>query len=462
LFLRPARRFSYFDRVQPQIFEALVIPFGVERPILGTIWIVAHDEDRHFDAEDVRVMTGLADFTASALRLSKQAEDNAKLCRALQDADRRKDVFLATLAHELRNPLAPVCNAVQVMRLKGPPVPELEWARGVIERQMQQMTHLIDDLLDISRIALNKLDLRKERVSLETIVQGAVETSRPLIEQHEHELVVTLPPEPIRLEADLTRLAQVFLNLLINAAKYTPRGGRIWLTAERQGSDAVVSVRDSGMGIPSDKLPHIFEMYTQVDRTLDRAEGGLGIGLALVKQLVQMHGGTIEARSDGPGKGSEFVVRLPVDLTGRATEPASEDVLPCASASGLRVLVVDDNRDAADSLGMILQIMGNDLRTAYDGLEAVAITEDFRPDVALVDIGLPNLNGYGVAHRIRERTWGKNILLIALTGWGQDDDRQRSKEAGFDSHLVKPVEFASVMKLLADLQRSKAMLDEGK
>jgi signal transduction histidine kinase len=439
LYSRPARRFTYLNRVAPPVVEALVIPFGTDRPVLGTIWLVSHDESRRFDGEDVRVMTGLADFTAAALRVSVVAQENARQCRALQDADRRKDVFLATLAHELRNPLAPIRNAVQILRVKGPPVPELEWARGVIDRQMQLMTTLIDDLLDISRIALGKLELRKERVALATVVRGAVETSRPLIDRLGHELVIALPPDPIPLEADLTRLAQVFVNLLNNAAKYSERGGRIRLTAERQGSDAVVSITDTGIGIPADKLPHVFEMYTQVDRALDRSEGGLGIGLALVKQLVAMHGGSIEAHSDGPGRGSEFVVRLPIDLSAQLKRQRGPEPEPAATPSGLRILVVDDNRDAADSLSVLLRFMGNEPRTAYDGIEAVAAAGEFQPDVVLLDIGLPRLNGYGAAQRIREQPWGKHMVLIALTGWGQEDDRKRSKEAGFDDHMVKPV-----------------------
>ena len=451
LYSHPARRFTYLNRVAPPGVEVLVIPFGTERPVLGTIWIVAHDESRQFDGEDVRVMTGLADFTAAALRLSVVAQENARQCRALQDADRRKDVFLATLAHELRNPLAPIRNAVQILRVKGPPVPELEWARGVIDRQMQLMTTLIDDLLDISRIALGKLELRKERVALATVVQGAVETSRPLIDRLGHELVIALPPDPIPLGADLTRLAQVFVNLLNNAAKYSERGGRIRLTAERQGSDAVVSIKDTGIGIPADKLPHVFEMYTQVDRALERSEGGLGIGLSLVKQLVAMHGGSIEARSDGPDRGSEFVVRLPIDLSAQLKH-RDTDSEQSATATGLRILVVDDNRDAADSLSMLLRFMGNEPRTAYDGIEAVTAAEEFQPDVVLLDIGLPRLNGYGAAQRIREQPWGKHMILIALTGWGQEDDRKRSKEAGFDNHMVKPVELPTLMTLLAGLR----------
>ncbi|MEJ7592860.1 MAG: ATP-binding protein [Planctomycetaceae bacterium] len=454
LYSYPARRFTYFNEVAPPIVEALVIPFGVERPILGAIWIASHDESRKFDSEDLRVMKGLADFTAAALKLSSGAETNARLCRSLQEADRRKDVFLATLAHELRSPLAPVRNAVQVLRLKSPPVPELEWASGVIDRQVQQMTHLIDDLLDISRISLNKLVLHKERVFLETVVQGAVETSRPLIDQHDHELIVSLPPESIVLDADLGRLAQVFSNLLNNAAKYSERGGRIGLTVQREGSDAVVTVQDTGIGIAADVLPHIFEMYTQVEAQLERSEGGLGIGLALVKQLVTLHGGSIEGRSDGHDQGSEFIVRLPIDLTAQLRPDKGRDDFEKQSASGLRILVVDDNRDTANSLSMLLRLTGNEPQTAYDGAEALSVAGEFRPDVVLLDIGLPKLNGYEVARRIREQPWGKRVILIALTGWGQEEDRQRSREAGFDDHMVKPVELSPLMNLLAELRHA--------
>lgn len=325
-----------------------------------------------------------------------------------KEADRRKDEFLATLAHELRNLLAPVRNAVQVLQIKGPALPELQWARDVIDRQMQGMTRLIDDLLDVSRITRNKLELRRERTELAQVVQGAVETSRPLIEECGHELTVTLPPEPIPLNADVTRLAQVFLNLLNNAAKYTERGGRIDLTAERQGSDVVVSVKDTGIGIPVANLPTIFEMFAQVDGALSRSQGGLGIGLCLVKRLVEMHGGTIEAKSEGPGKGSEFVVRLPLwkDEGGRMKDESATDRVHPSSfiphPSKLRVLVVDDNRDAASSLAMFLKIMGNNVRTAYDGEGAVQAAGEFRPQVVLLDIGLPKMNGYDACRRIRQ------------------------------------------------------------
>jgi PAS domain S-box-containing protein len=370
----------------------------------------------------------------------KQAE------QALRDADRRKDEFLATLAHELRNPLAPVRNAVQVLQLKGPASPELQWARDVIDRQMQGMTRLIDDLLDLSRISRNKLELRKERIELSRIVQGAIETSRPMIEQHGHELTVNLPPEPVYLDADMMRLAQVFLNLLNNAAKYTEPGGKITFTAERQGSDVVTIVRDSGIGIAPEKLATIFEMFSQVEDALTRAQGGLGIGLSLVKRLVEMHGGSIEAKSAGPGKGSEFTVRLPVIL-----DPRVAPATATAPASKLRILVVDDNRDTASTLAMLLKLMGNNVRTAFDGEEAVLAASEFHPHVVLLDIGLPKMNGYEAARAIRRGPGGEHMVLIAVTGWGQEDDRRKSQDAGFDRHLVKPVDPQSLMSLLAEL-----------
>lgn len=371
--------------------------------------------------------------------------------QSLRDADRRKDEFLATLAHELRNPLAPVRNAVQLLHLKGPDVPELLWARDVIDRQIQQMTRLVDDLMDVSRISRGKIELRRERILLTTVIQGAVETSRPLIEQCGHELTVTLPPETLCLDADLTRLAQVFANLLNNAAKYTERGGAVYLTAERQGSDIVVSVKDSGIGIPRDKLRTVFELFSQVDGALERSQGGLGIGLSLVKGLVEMHGGTVEARSEGPGRGSEFVVRLPlvVEQQSAATPPKSD--AETALASSLRILIVDDNRDAADSLGRMFRVMGNEVRTAYDGEAAVRAAGDFRPQAVVLDIGLPKLNGYEACRRIREETWGQSMVLIAVTGWGQDEDKRKAEEAGFDRHFVKPVDPRELIKLLGSL-----------
>jgi PAS domain S-box-containing protein len=383
----------------------------------------------------------------------KRLEDELRQVAAdLSDANRKKDEFLATLAHELRNPLAPLRNALQILRLS-PDREAGEQARGMMERQLGQMVRLVDDLMDVSRITRGKVELKKERVQLSAVVNGAVETSRPLVEQMGHELTVTLPKHPVVVDADPARLAQVFANLLNNAAKYTDRGGHISLTAERQGGDVVVAVRDTGIGIPADKLTSIFDMFSQVDRSLEKAQGGLGIGLTLVKRLVEMHGGRVEARSEGAGRGSEFVVRLPIVVD--ASVPPEDREEPAVPKSSLRILIVDDNEDGADSLADVLRLMGNDTATAYDGQEGVDAAGRLRPDVILFDIGLPRLNGYEAARRIRGEPWGKHPVLIAVTGWGQDEDRRRSREAGFDHHMVKPVDPNALMKLLAELPAAK-------
>ena len=372
--------------------------------------------------------------------------------QALRDAARNKDEFLATLAHELRNPLAPIRNAVQILKEAGPPTPELQWARSVIDRQVQLMARLLEDLLDVSRISRNQLELRKERVDLAAVMEAAVETSRPVIEAGRHELTIALPPTPIRLEADPVRLAQVFANILNNAAKYSDDGGRIWVTAERQGPNVIVSVKDRGIGISAEMLPHIFEIFSQATSALVRSQGGVGIGLSLAKGLVELHGGRIDARSGGLGHGSEFVVSLPVAVEAPVAEPAR----PCeengqAPIPKCCVLIVDDNRDSADTLAMLLRVLGHEVRTAYDGEQGIQAAEALRPDVALLDIGMPGLNGYDACRRIREQPWGKGILLIALTGWGQEEDRRRTEEAGFNRHLVKPVDPAALVDLLASL-----------
>jgi len=389
-----------------------------------------------------------------ASKVARDITDRKRAEDALREADRRKDEFLALLAHELRNPLAPIRNAVQILRAKGPPVPELQWARELIDRQVQQMSRLVDDLLDVSRISMGMILLRKERVELAAIINRAVEASRPMIEKWGHELTITIPPDPVYLEADLARLVQVLSNLLNNAVKYTNQGGHIWLTAERESDYVLIRVKDNGIGIPIDMLPRIFDMFTQVDRTLERSQSGLGIGLTLVQRLVEMHGGSVEPYSDGPGRGSEFVVRLPVAVEGKGHGKeggvGSEKVAP---APKFRILVVDDNNDSADSLSILLRMMGNEVHTAYDGLEAVGAAATLHPDVALLDIGLPKLNGYEAARQIRELR-GSDTVLIALTGWGQDEHLRRSKEAGFDHHIIKPVDFEALMKLLSSLRLS--------
>ncbi|MGH7827324.1 MAG: PAS domain S-box protein [Candidatus Binatia bacterium] len=369
---------------------------------------------------------------------------------ALREADRRKDEFLATLAHELRNPLAPIRNGLQIMRLAGENRDIVEQARGMMERQLQQMVRLIDDLLDLSRISQGKVELRKERVELSAVVRNALETSRPLIEESGHELTINAPSEPVFVEADTTRLAQVFANLLNNAAKYTENDGHIWLTVDSRGSEVVVSVKDNGVGIPAHMLSRVFEMFAQVDGSPERTQSGLGIGLNIAERLVKMHGGAIEARSNGPGTGSEFIVRLPVFVSPVAElERPSVNGGQVGSSLRRRILVADDNVDSASSMAMMLEIMGNEVRTARDGLEALEVAEVFRPEVILLDIGMPGINGYEACRRIREQPWGRDVVVVALTGWGLDGDKRRAREAGFDDHLVKPADPAKLEKLLA-------------
>ncbi len=377
----------------------------------------------------------------------------AERTEALREADRRKDEFLATLAHELRNPLAPIRNATQLLKTRDAAASEVQWARDLIDRQALHMTRLIDDLMDVSRINRGRLELRREYVELAKAVQAAVEAGRPHMDEQGHELTVTLPPEPVIVDADLVRLSQVFLNLLTNAAKYSEKGSRIDLRGERQGGDVVVTVKDAGIGIPAANLRTIFEMFSQVEGALSRSQGGLGIGLSLVKRLVEMHGGHIEARSNGAGQGSEFVVRLPIVVEQACFRKTSDDGAEAQPTSKLRILVVDDNRDAASSLAMLLEMMGNDVRTAHDGDEAVRAAGEFHPHVVLLDIGLPKMNGYEAARTIREEPWGKNMVLIAVTGWGQDEDKRKSQDAGFDQHMVKPVDPQVLMKMLAELDR---------
>ena len=382
-------------------------------------------------------------------------EELRQLAAELSEADHRKDEFLATLAHELRNPLAPIRNGLQLMKQAGGQKEPLEQARAMMERQLAQMVRLVDDLMDVSRIRLGKLELRKERLPLATVLSSAVETSRPLIEHMGQELTFTPPNLSVLVDADMTRLAQVFLNLLNNAAKYSERGGRIQVHVELEEHDVLVAVRDTGIGIAADQLPHIFEMFTQVDESLEKSQGGLGIGLTLVQRLVEMHGGSVVAKSDGPGKGSEFVVRLPLVIEASQPEASGRDERPITVSPSLRILIVDDNHDGADSLSELLNLMGNDTRTAYDGQKGVELAGAYRPDVIVLDIGMPKLNGYEACRLIREKPWGKDIVLIAVTGWGQDKDRDRTREAGFDHHLVKPVDPQALLSMLAGLQKRR-------
>jgi PAS domain S-box-containing protein len=385
---------------------------------------------------------------------STDITDTRKSEDALKEADRRKDEFLATLAHELRNPLAPIRNSLHILRIAGSTTAAAR-VHDMMDRQVNQMVRLVEDLLEVSRITRGKFELRRERIELAAVVHAAVETSKPLIEAARHELIVLLPPESLRIDGDPVRLAQVFANLLNNAAKYTEEGGRIWVTGMRKGPEVVVSVRDNGMGIPEAMLPKVFDLFTQVDRSSRRAQGGLGIGLTLVKRLVAMHRGTVEAKSDGPRCGSEFLVTLPL---AEPTLPQADfdGRLPgLSSARTRRVLVVDDNRDAADSLAILLRFSGVEAHVAHDGSAALEAMRVFHPEIVILDLGMPGMDGYDVARRIRQHRKYEDVVLIALTGWGQPEDRKRSNEAGFDHHLVKPVEVDALQALLASLDATK-------
>ena len=396
--------------------------------------------------QPVALATVSQDITAR-----KSMEDNLRsLAAELSEADRRKDEFLATLAHELRNPLAAISNAVQVLRHGGRDSKTVDSTSEMLERQVGQVSRLVDDLLDMSRITQGKIELRKDHVELTPILDQAVETARALLESRHHDLTVTLPSGPIYLQADAARLAQVVGNLLSNASKFTDDGGHIGLAVEREGKNVVIRVRDTGIGIAAADLPRLFDMFTQVDTSLERSRDGLGIGLTLVRALVEMHGGAVEARSAGLGQGSEFVVRLPT--VAEAPKPGPRPTSGTrARPVRRRVLIVDDNQDGAESLAILLQLGGHETHTAHDGQQAIEDAERLRPDIVLLDIGLPRLNGYEVCRRIREQPWGKELSMVAVTGWGQQEDRRRSQEAGFDTHIVKPVEPEALMDLLASL-----------
>jgi len=372
---------------------------------------------------------------------------------ALRAADRRKDEFLATLAHELRNPLAPVRNAAKVLRLPGADTKTRELATSIIDRQVQTMAGLLDDLLDVSKITQGQIDLHRQRASVAAIIESSLEVARPLIETRNHQLTVSLPREPIEVDVDPLRLSQVFSNLLTNAAKYTEPGGRIELLARAESGGVSISVRDSGVGLEPESIEEIFEIFSQVKSTLHHAAGGLGIGLALVKGLVELHGGRVSATSAGLGRGSEFCVWLPSRASGAGVAERASPAPAVAAVEKRRILVVDDNVDAAQSLSFLLQLGGHELHVAHDGEAAVELARQLKPDIALVDIGLPKLNGYGVAQAIRAAPWGGLVVLIALTGWGQDEDKRRALEAGFDFHLTKPVDPDQVEALIAQSAR---------
>jgi PAS domain S-box-containing protein len=401
---------------------------------------------------ELQLLDNAAEQEDVAVALRESEARSRQLAEQLQAADQRKNEFLALLAHELRNPLAPLRNGLHLVRIAADAITR-DRACAMMDRQLRHMVRLVDDLLDVSRITRSKLELRREVVELATVVRNAVEASGELIEAFDHELSVELPEEPVPLDADPVRMTQVVSNLLNNAAKYTNPGGRIEVRAWREGEEALILVRDSGIGIASEDLPRVFDLFSQVHGDPARAPGGLGVGLSLVRGLVQMHGGTVDARSGGRGRGSEFLVRLPVSTQMHPEEtaaPVVEDsaVLPHATARPRRVLVVDDSEDNAHSLSQLLRSMNHRTEIAYDGPSAVEAAQRFVPEVVLLDIGLPGFDGYEVARRIR-RAQGRDVRLIAITGWGQDGDKRRAWAAGFDAHLTKPVDPAALLSIVA-------------
>ena len=388
--------------------------------------------------------------------LLNRERDLQSLAEALKKADRRKDEFLATLAHELRNPLAPISSGLHLLTLALDP-DTIAGTISMMNRQLSHLVRLIDDLLNASRVTTDKLTLRIERVSLQSIIATAVEASRPVIDSSRHTLKTSQPEDTVWLEADPTRVAQVISNLLTNAAKYTPEGGHIEVAALQDGRDVIVRVTDTGVGIPCDMLSEVFEMFTQVNGTLERSQGGLGIGLAIAKRLVELHGGTITAESPGKGAGSTFTVRLPLPEVAEVAKQRQTIKGPThdrSTTSGLRVLLVDDNVDAAKTLAKLLQICGHDIRIAHCGREALELALLFKPEVVLLDIGLPDMNGYEVARRLRSEAALQRVLVVALTGWGNDDNKRKSQEAGFDFHLTKPVDAAAIETILATVAKS--------
>ncbi len=423
----------------------LCVPLVVSGNTLGVLTFATAESGRRYTEADLALAVDLAHRAAVAI-------ENTQLYQALRETDRRKDEFLATLAHELRNPLAPVRNALQILKMPRVDAQTVERSREMMERQVQHLVRLVDDLLDVSRVMRGKIELRRERVELATVVARAVETVQPLVDAQGHQLNVRIASDSLLLEADPVRLAQVVGNLLTNAAKYTEPNGRIWLTAERDGETAVLRVRDNGIGIAPHMLPRIFELFVQVDHASTKAQGGLGIGLTLVKNLVEMHNGIVQARSEGLGQGCEFVVRLPLAVQaihqdhGPVAGPLAYHIPPL---SGKRLLVVDDNQDAADSLAMLLRLQGHEVRVAYSGMAALEMTKTYTPDVVFMDIGMPGMDGYEAARRIREQPGLGKTVLAALTGWGQQEDRRRTAEAGFNHHLVKPPEPHLLESLLA-------------
>lgn len=415
---------------------------------------VCHDEVAFFITRErrsyERELVQARKVAEAALDARRDAEEKLlELNAALSKADRRKDEFLATLAHELRNPLAPIRNVIELLKLQLPATEQATRPLAVLERQVGHLRHLVDDLLEISRITLGQVDLRRERTILADTMQAAFDDTLPLAHKAGHRLHLALPPADVVLDADPTRLMQVILNLLNNAVKYTPPGGDIWLTAQFEAGQAVIAVRDTGIGMPQESLATIFGMFSQLTPALERSQGGLGIGLALVRGLVELHGGTISAASEGIGRGSRFEVRLPAEAGNAAstTVPA----LPEAPVAQRRILVVDDNTDVTETMTMLLETIGHHTAFAHDGTQALATAQSYQPHIVILDIGLPDLNGYEVARQLRARSGGASLFLVAATGWGQDADRARAREAGFDLHMTKPIDFGKLQEAIAAL-----------
>ena len=444
--------------------EAVVVPVASLEDGTALVMTAALNPYRVFDPPFERFVELVRDQVAAAIgnlgraraeRALEEARSRVdsleRAERELRELDGRKTEFLATLAHELRNPLAPLRNGLEVIRLSGSDPAKVDKARAMMQRQLQQMVRLVDDLLDVTRVSRGKVELRVADVDMSTVLRTAIEASQPLIGERGHSLMARVPAERIVVHGDATRLSQVFWNLLNNAAKYTEPGGRIELDASFSDGYVAVRVKDNGIGIPAEMHAHVFEIFTQVDRSLERAQGGLGIGLSIAKRLVEMHGGTIEVKSEGHRKGSEFTVRLPARVEAPVKAAEREASLRPVNL-GKRILIADDNADSLETLQIMLEVMGNEVRVARDGEEAVKVAEDFRPDVILLDIGMPNLNGYDACARIRAGGAGARSLIVALTGWSQEEDKQRAKAAGFDRHLVKPVEPKTLESLIASLQ----------
>ena len=425
--------------------SAMSVPLEIHGRILGVMSLVSAESGHQYGPSDLAIAEDLARRAAIAI-------ENARLYAEAKDADRRKDEFLAMLAHELRNPLAPIRSGLDLLEMEGIDGDTAVWARNMMKHQVEHLVRLVDDLLDVSRIMRGKVQLRKESIQIADAVSRGIETTRPLIESQGHELIVSVPTEPIWIDADPVRLAQVIANLLNNAAKYSDKRGHIWITAERQADEAIIEVRDDGVGIEKDLLPKVFDLFTQADRSAGRSQGGLGIGLTLVRNLVEMHGGTVEARSEGPGRGSQFTVRLPVMTPApRGTGHQESGKLSMGDGHGPRhrVLVVDDNAAAARLLSEIVTRWNHEVRVAYDGETALEVAKNYHPNIVLLDIGLPGMNGYQVAMQLRDQPEFERAMLVAVTGYGQEEDRRRSREAGFNHHLVKPVAPEMLHKLLA-------------